>query len=146
MLVSIPFSYLMLAPTAGMLIPGLGLQALGMATKMVLLGVVSVNIQAWVIARHCGWKLDWVFQMVGISLMIGLGYLAKGMVGMAWDLDVASVSGLALPVAAAAVMYGLSVLAALWWLPWLVGADRKNILALSDIARTGIKRLMNKTV
>lgn len=127
MLVSIPFSYLMLAPVSGVLIPGLGMQAVGMAAKMVLLGIVSVNIQAWVIARHCGWKLDWIFQVVGISLMIGLGYLAKFLVSSIWNVDVITVTGLIFPVVAAGAIYIFSVAAVIWMLPWLVGVDRAEL-------------------
>lgn len=130
MFISIPFSYLMLAPTIGMLVPGFGLEAVGLASKMVLLGVVSVNIQAWVIARHCGWKLDWLFQAVGIPLMLGLGYLAKTVAGSLWNLNGASAATLAIPVIFASFVYVFFVISALWFLPWLIGMKREDIFAL----------------
>lgn len=129
-LVSVPLSYLLLAPATGTLIPGLGMGALGIASKMVLLGIVSVNVQAWVIARYSGWTLDWIFQAVGIPLMIGLGYLAKILVGLLWNLEDIGMADLIVPVILAAFAYIILVVWMLWLLPWLIGTDRGEIISL----------------
>ena len=81
MLASFALSYLLLAPPTGVLVPGLGMGAMGIATKMVLLAMIFANIQVWVVARFSGWKFDWVYQIVGIPLMLGLGYLIKMLTG-----------------------------------------------------------------
>ncbi len=130
MLISIPFSYLVLAPASGAWVPGMELGALGMAYKMVLLGIVSVNIQAWVIARYSGWKFDWKFQVAGIPLMIGLGYFAKMLVGLIWNLDGVERTGLIVPVIIALLIYAVSVVASLWLFPWLIGLGREEIKRL----------------
>jgi O-antigen/teichoic acid export membrane protein len=127
MLVSMPVSYFMLAPASGAPVPGFGLGAIGMAAKMVLLGMISVNIQAWVIARHCGWKLDWLFQVVGIPLMLGLGYLAKALAGFFWDLQIVSLAALIMPVVFAGLIYVLSVIAVIWLFPWFIGMERGEL-------------------
>lgn len=130
MLVSVPFSYFMLAPTSGVLVPGLGMGAMGIAFKTVLLGIVSVNIQAWVIARYSGWKFDWIYQVVGIPLMIGLGYLAKLLVGLLWNLEDIGMIDLIAPVILAVFVYIILVVWMLWLLPWLIGMDRGEIMSL----------------
>lgn len=124
MLVSVPFSYLMLAPaTEG----GFGLGAMGLAIKLVMLSVVSVNVQAWVIARYNGWQHDWKFQVVGIPLMILLGYFVKFLIGLIWDLDDASMTNLFLPVLLTSFFYAIFVMWAIWLLPWLIGLEKTDV-------------------
>lgn len=130
MLISIPCSYLILAPTTGVMIPGMGLGAIGIAIKMVVLGIVSVNIQALIIARYSGWKFDWIFQVVGIPLMLGLGYLSKMLVGLFWDLDVMSISKLVIPIVIVCLFYLTFVIITLWHLPWLIGIEKEESLNL----------------
>ena len=139
MLISVPFSYLMLAPATGVLVPGLEMGAIGIASKMVVLGMLSVNIQAWVIARYSGWKLDWKFQAVGIPLMIGLGYLAKILVGLLWNLEDIGMADLIVPVILAAFFYLVSVAWLLWLQPWLIGMNREEIMSLFGKLRGGAK-------
>ncbi|MCG3110383.1 MAG: lipopolysaccharide biosynthesis protein [Candidatus Manganitrophus sp. SB1] len=127
MLVSIPFSYLMLVPTQGGWVPGLGMGAIGIAIKMVLLGIFSVNIQAWVIARFSGWGFDWIFQVVGIPLMMGAGYCAKMLVGFLWNLESFDLAGLLIPVIVASFIYVVLVMWIVWLLPWLIGMEREEM-------------------
>ncbi|WP_124945445.1 lipopolysaccharide biosynthesis protein [Sulfurirhabdus autotrophica] len=128
MLVSVPFSYLMLAPAAGALVPGLGMGAVGIASKTVLLSIVAVNIQALVIARYSGWKFDWLYQVIGIPLMVGLGYLAKMFVGLLWNSDgTGNMTDLIISVMLTFLVYGISVTLVLWLLPWLFGMEREEI-------------------
>lgn len=78
-MISIPVTYFVLVPTDVSFLPGLGMGAVGIAIKMVVISVVSVNLQAWIIARICGWSFDWLFQAIGIPLMIGMGYFASSL-------------------------------------------------------------------
>lgn len=127
MLASIPLSYFMLAPESGMIFPGLGMGASGIALKMVILGVVSVNIQAWVIARYNGWKLDWIFQVIGIPLMIGLGYFSKMSVGFLWDLDSTGLGELISPVILSSFVYVTTVMLVVWLRPDLMGLNKEDL-------------------
>ncbi len=127
MLVSIPLTYYILAPTTGMLLPGLDMGAIGMACLMVVLGIVSVNIQAWVIARSGGWKLDWLFQVVGIPLMIAIGGIAKMLAVAVWPIETVNITGLIVPVTIAISIYLGMAAALIWWLPWLIGTSRGEI-------------------
>lgn len=130
MLASIPMSYLVLAPPTGMAVPGLGMGAVGLALKMVVLGVVSVNVQAWVIGRACGWKLDWTFQVVGIGLLIAFGYAANYAAGMVWTLAGANLVQLLAPLLAAGILYASLAMLAIWQWPWLAGLERADLRAL----------------
>ena len=127
MLFSMPVSYLMLAPATDGWLPGLEMGALGMAYKMVVIGIVSVNIQAWAIARYGGWEFDWHFQIVGIPMMISAGIIAKTISGMVWEIEGVGMAGLMLPVTIASIFYALFVLVIIWWLPWLIGANRAEL-------------------
>jgi hypothetical protein len=130
MLISIPVSYFVVAPASGPWMGGLELGALGMACKMVMLGVISVNIQAWVIAKDGGWKFDWAFQMVGIPLMLGLGFVSKLFAELFWNADSINVIQLIPPIIMGSISYMLLLMASLWWMPWLIGADREGILRI----------------
>ena len=127
MLVSMPISYLMLAPSTEGVVLGFGLGAIGLASKLVMLSIVSVNIQAWIIAKYNGWKFDWVFQVVGIPLMIALGYFVKFLIGLIWDLDDVSITNLFLPALLTSFLYTVFVMWAIWLLPWLIGLEKKDI-------------------
>lgn len=137
MMLSIPATYIVLAPASHGLLPGMGLGALGMACKMVVLGLVSVNIQAWVIARYGEWKFDWGFQAVGIPLMIGLGFVAKWLVGMLWNLEEVGITRLLVPVTIASLFYLATAMAMIWRFSWLIGAERGEI---ENMARRVMQR------
>ena len=106
--------------------------ALGMACQMVVLGIVSVNVQAWVIARYGGWRFDWAFQAVGIPLMVGLGYLVKIGVGLLWNLGGNEIGDLIFPFVLAFFVYIFGVVTLLWQLPWLIGMQRGEIARLFE--------------
>ncbi len=137
MLFSIPVSYLVQAPASSSWIPGLELGAFGMACKMVMIGIVSVNIQAWFIARYGGWKFDWAFQVVGITLMIGLGYLVKQLTSLLWMLDGTGCAELIVPILFTGIVYVLCVGWAIWLLPWLIGVDRQELAGLLHKLKRG---------
>jgi O-antigen/teichoic acid export membrane protein len=130
MMVSIPLTFLVLAPADGMPLSGLGAGAVGMACLMVTVGIVSVNIQAWVIARSGGWEFDWTFQLVGIGMMVGLGYLVKTVVSQVWDLNAGTWESLLMPVIAATLGYLLLWGACVWRCPTLFGTNHVELRKL----------------
>lgn len=125
MLASLPISYILQAPPTAVL-PGLGLGSLGMALKMVVLNVVGVNVMIMIIARLCGWKYDWVHQVVGVVSPICLGFAAHSLTlwiigpGAGTDLTVSS-------MLLAGLLYVLGVAGLLWTMPWLVEMERADI-------------------
>ena len=144
MMFTLPISYFAMAPNEGMLIPGLGLGAIGMAIYMVISSVFSVNIQAWVIARDHGWKFDWMYQAVGIPLMILLGYIVKFLVGLFWNLESAGIYNLIIPVFLSCLFYVVLVCMVLLIQPWLVGMDKIDIkLLLAHLSLGGRRNEIN---
>ncbi len=130
MFISLPLSYVVMAPAHEVLIPGLGLGAIGMALKMVLVNILSVNILAWAIARYHGWKFEWLYQVVGIGMAIGSGYLAKMPVGLFWDLSKPEAVALLPPFLTSGVIYLMLVTLFILTMPWLISMERKDIIKL----------------
>ena len=69
----------------------------------------------------------WGFQVVGIPLMIVLGIAAKAFVGMLWNLENVGITGLIAPVTIPNTFYLLTAMAIIWQLPWLIGAERREL-------------------
>lgn len=127
MIISLPLSYLAQAPPSNLL-PGLGLGAMGMALKMVLLTIFSVNVMAWVIARRNNWKYNWTYQVIGISAAVGSGFLAKWLVSFFSDVStMTNKFMLIIPFLAATAIYAVLIAGLIWMLPWLVGMNREEI-------------------
>lgn len=126
---SVPLSYLVQAPRDLDLLPGLGLGALGMALKIVVLNVVSVNLQAWVIARNNGWRYDWVYQPAAIGATVAIGFLCRWIAGNVWNLGTGGVR-LLLPVLASGILYALLVIGFVWRWPSLIAMERKEVRSL----------------
>jgi O-antigen/teichoic acid export membrane protein len=133
MLFSIPISYVLLAPATSSWVSGYQLGSLGLATKMVILGIVSVNIQAWMIAWYGGWKYDWTFQIIGIPLFIGLGFISKFVVGLYWTLDNQSANAIIIPVLIMFVVYSAMIFSMVFAFPWLIGVKREFIIKIFHV-------------
>lgn len=138
--VSLPLAYFSLAPSSGMLIPGLGLGAIGMACYMVLSGIIGVNIQAWVLARDGGWRFNGAFQIIGIPLMLGFGYITKMLIGLIWNLDKASPTDLIIPAVCTCIIYAPLVFLAVWRFPWMFGLEKKELQMMIQNLRKGLQR------
>lgn len=135
-LISLPISYFLVASPGQHPIPGLGLGAYGLALKMVGMNLVLVNFQAWMIAKFGGWKFQWAFQLVGIAVLLLLGYLSK----LCATTLFSSAGSLELPLRALA-SGGLYVAAAacfLWACPWVAGIERGELGRL--LSSLGIRR------
>jgi len=123
MVISIPISYFIQAPP-DVLVPGFDLGALGMAWKNLILNVVMVNFVTWWIAKINGWKYDWLYQVVGLTGALALGWLSYALVkGIN--------SSLALNIyfqgSVTLLFYSVAITAFIWWLPWLTGFSRVEI-------------------
>ncbi|MFA6583413.1 MAG: lipopolysaccharide biosynthesis protein, partial [Elusimicrobiaceae bacterium] len=67
-------SYLFLAPaTRG----GLGMGAAGLAVKIILVSIISVNAQIFILTKLHSFKFDWKHQALCILTFTSLGYLVK---------------------------------------------------------------------
>jgi hypothetical protein len=76
MAISIPITYLFLAPSSS-LIPGLHLGALGLAIKMVICQLVTVNLMTFFVAKYINMSFDWIHQINSLLLLLPMGFLSK---------------------------------------------------------------------
>ena len=140
MLVSIPATYFMLAPSSNS-VPGLGLGAVGLAIKMVISAIVFVNIYAYFISRFSGWKFEFLFQFKTIGFLLISSFAIKAIFNWAFHISNISLYPLALMIFCSPI-YMLAVGLILYFFPDFSGLERKQITdsfyRLSSILR--IKR------
>jgi len=120
MLVRIIISYFMLAPET-MAIPGLGLGSKGLAIKMVAMQLITTNIQSYIVARVFGWKYDWLFQVIGLSLLIALSFVTQAAINLIFE-------NLAIQLIAFGFVYLVTLLGVLYFFPWLTGLSRQEVV------------------
>lgn len=128
-LLSIPdllLTYVLLAPTTA-LVPGLHLGAVGMASKMALFGIVSVQVYDWTCCRHLG--LSYVATLRrNIAAMATVGAIAFVILiwGSSWLLRAGLQNVKALGISSCA--YGIAILTIIWLRPGLAGLTRGQVL------------------
>jgi hypothetical protein len=126
--ISIPATYLVLAPASAP-VPGLGLGALGVALKMVVIQVAGVNVQAWVIARANGWRYRPGYQAGVLAALLGLGGACRAASGAAFGPGAIDAGSLSVAAAGGALYIALS-LALVYYLPGMAGVTREKILTV----------------
>ena len=75
MVLSIVVTYFLLAPVNAV-VPGLGLGSLGIAIKMVVMQIISVNVLAYYLSRSMKIKFDWLYQPIVMLTCLGIGILS----------------------------------------------------------------------
>lgn len=118
-------AYIVLAPNDAP-IPGFGLGAAGLASKMVMLQFFAVNAVAFYLARSMQISFDWLYQPLS-----GLGCLGAGWFAYAipqWSFDITAHAWLGMLISA--MLYILMVLTFVWLMPSLVGVSREEILSV----------------
>jgi O-antigen/teichoic acid export membrane protein len=136
MVVGITVVYFMLAPNDSF-IPGFGLASQGMAIKMVVMQLFTVNIISWFIARIFKWEFDWFYQPVSLGMAILAGFVAKLMIT-----SVISEHVIVL-MFGSALIYLLLMGYVLYIMPWLVGLDRIELNIYLAKARKIIRLIIN---
>ena len=137
MAISIPLTYLLLA-TPSSALPGLGLGAVGLAIKTILIAVVVANALGYVIARGQGVRHAMFYQGSVIAALLAAGWLAR-VLGQAL-LDTAGVATTSVAgVLAGGVVYAILSLAMVYLCPALMGFSRAEIIqAISRLRRGGL--------
>lgn len=125
---ALPVTYFAVASTNATPISGFGLGAVGMASKLVLVNILSVNVQAWFIARSFRWTFDWIFQVLAIPGVLVLGYMAKFTTDRLCSIDYNKISGLVIGASVSSIVYVAAILAMMWFYPGLVGSDRAEFV------------------
>jgi O-antigen/teichoic acid export membrane protein len=124
MTLSIIVTYFVLASTEAPL-PGLELGSMGLAGKMVMIQIISVNALAFYLSRSLGVQFDWMFQPVATLLCMGAGLLAYSLS------HALLVNGTVfVQFATAGIIYILLTALSLYALPWLVGITRNELVSL----------------
>jgi len=135
MAISIVVTYFALA-SADAHLPGWGLGSLGLAGKMVVMQILSVNILAWYLARSLEIKFDWFFQLVVALACLGAGSLAYGLSHTLFDMD----SPIWLAFLVAGLIYGVMLLTLIATVPNLAGLRQTDIAALLSIGQRLMRR------
>ena len=113
-------------------IPGLGLGAVGLALKMVIVQFVTVNMQIWWLARVMKWKYRMLYQIIEIALFVLLGYICHYLVA---DLLLDKLPTIIL-MGVGGVVYGLGVAIIVLSFPHKVGIeDVPQLQALRRIVK-----------
>ena len=123
MAISIPITYWVLAPSNAW-IPGLGLGSIGIALKMVLIQILGVNLTIWWIARYYKWKFDWVYQVFGLVVGLGIGFMAFWL-SQQVIMDVKSILIIKMSVAFFVYTSGMALF--VWFFPWVAGLTRHEL-------------------
>jgi len=133
MVVSIPITYLALAPGDASPVPGLAGGAMGMAIKMVGLGLLSAHLIDWILARKNRWHFDWTFPFVAIGAPLLIGYTTHEIVSVIWPIPIEGLPCFIFPFLCGGVLYGACLSALLWYCPALIGIDKSELNRFADI-------------
>ena len=82
--IGFPMTYLLLAPMTAA-VPGLGLGAIGLTIKTVLLAIVGVAAQQFVIARKNGWDSLFAYEIMTVGGLLLLGFACRFASVGAWS-------------------------------------------------------------
>lgn len=136
MALSLPLGLFLLLPPGGGL-PGLDMGALGLAIKLVVVGVVGGNLQSWTIARIHGWNYEWAFQIVVVGALVTSGVLGRLVAGLSFPATLSGTLGVALlpPITVAILVHSSLALALVLLFPRLIGLERHELAALAAQVR-----------
>jgi O-antigen/teichoic acid export membrane protein len=130
LIISIPISYLLLAPSSGLLVSGFGLGAFGLAIKIVFLNMIFVNIQSYFIARKYLVPMQWAVQFKAILSFSIVGFLTYILIG-GDDGGLTKIS-LIWRLILSGSIYIVGVVFISLWRPSLIGLKNSDIAHLQD--------------
>jgi O-antigen/teichoic acid export membrane protein len=135
MAISIVVTYFALA-SADAPLPGLGLGSLGLAVKMVVMQILSVNALAFYLSRSLEIKFDWLFQPASALACLLAGMLAYAISQTLLDVN----SQLWLAFLLAGLLYAMMLLALVWLAPSLAGLRRNDLAVAVTIGLRMVRR------
>jgi O-antigen/teichoic acid export membrane protein len=143
MIVSMPASYFVLALPSNSFVPGLGLGALGIALKMVVLNFSLVNLQSWLLSKYHHWKFDWLFQVIVAVSALLLSYAMKWLgTQVVSPIGIASLfSEMILTMAISGATYLLIIIAIIWIKPEIAGTDKQELQNLASSLLSRIRSI-----
>ncbi len=135
MSLSMMVTYFVLADSTGVL-PGLGLGSEGLAGKMVVMQILSVNALAFYLSRSLNIKFEWGFQPLVTLACVTFGFLAYLVSHALFDLE----AHLFLAFMVAGLIYAILLFALIRMAPSFAGLHRNEI----DAAIAVILRLVRR--
>lgn len=75
-LIGIAVTYLLVSPDL-IFGAGLGLGAIGLAVKVLLIQVLSVNLLGYILSREFNMTFEWIYQIKVMLLLFAIGYVSK---------------------------------------------------------------------
>lgn len=130
MVLSIVVTYFVLA-TPDAPLPGLDLGSLGLAGKMVVVQILSVNALAYYLSCSLKIKFDWLFQPVVALTCLAVGLMAYAVMHALFDEG----SQIWLAFFGAGLLYAVVVLTLLWFAPGLAGLSRVDLVTIANRLR-----------
>jgi len=128
MISSLVVCYIVLVPSTSV-IPGFGLEAIGLAGKMVAMQFIGVNVTAIYLARSLNIKFDWVYQPVSGLGCIGAGWFASELTR--WYFEDTS-ANFVQQMMLSGLLYLPMLLAFVWLVPSLVGITRHDFITYAS--------------
>ena len=138
MIVSIPVTYFVLAPSSNM-IPGLGLGSVGLALKIVILAAISVNISHFFICKISNGRLNIFNQFTSIGLLLAASFVIKFFLIWVWHVLDTPFSGLLIMIFCAPI-YILIAGVIIYLFPGLCGLERGQIISFVRYLNQCLKR------
>lgn len=131
MMIGIPITYVFLA-SKDAAYPGLGLGSFGLAIKMVLLQIISVNLLAYWLSRSIKFKFTWLFQLICIATCLSASFFAQRAALLLFD----STSQIWLAISAAGAIYFCIIFSVLKIAPALLGVTKADIATILGPLKT----------
>lgn len=124
---SMAVTYFVLANPSAM-VPGLGLGSSGLAGKMVVMQLLSVNVLAFYLSKSLGIKYDWLFQPAAIVACVVAGLLAYSFTHEILNLG----SQFLIAILLSGALYSVLIVALIFLMPSLAGLCRANVVGVID--------------
>ena len=126
-IVSIPVAYFVLAPSSSV-VPGLGLGSVGLALKMVIFHIVTVNLLSYFICKISKWDFNFLYQFRIIGLMLAISLSGKKL--LIWGMNFLNLSfSPSVLIISCFPIYILIVGATTYMFPEFVGIKREEMLS-----------------
>ena len=124
MVISIITSYFFLAPESS-IIPGLNLGSTGLALKMVILQVLTVNVLSFFVSKYIKTPFNWKYQFNVLFLLIPLGFLIKYF--SSWILNIFIIPHIILVMAFSGILYLMVGTSLVYYFPSIAGINRTEM-------------------
>lgn len=128
MIVSIFVTYFVLASPSS-IIPGLGMGSAGLALKMVVIQIISVNVLTYFICRSSRWSFNFLYQFGIIILLFSASLAVKAFLGGLFHVLNVTIHPLALMVSCIPV-YVSAIGVIVYFFPSISGLERKNVTSI----------------